>query len=140
MNLFIYIPARESNEPILTRLIGKQIPQFRIEVFRSIEAFKTRLKEPRYKFAAAVVLAPDRQDISDVLSLEHFLRDVQIILIISHENHGTLSMAHYLRPRFISYFSFLSKEIDTGAIISVLQKMLKHQISLNYSAKIYPAL
>jgi hypothetical protein len=130
MNLYIYIPTEEIHESTLIQLIGKQTPQFQIEIFRSIEDFKTRLKKPRYKFTIAVVFAPDRQDISDVLSLEHFLRDIRIILIISHENHGTLSMAHFLRPRFIGYFSSFSKKIDSQEIISVLQKMLQHQLSL----------
>ena len=129
MNLFIYIPTKEIYELLLIQLVGKQIPQFQIEIFRSIKNFKTRLIKPRYEFTIAVVFAPDRQDISDVLSLEHFLRDIQIILVISHDNHGTLSMAHFLRPRFISYFSFFSKEINTGEIISVLQEMVKHHIS-----------
>jgi hypothetical protein len=129
MNLFIYIPTKEIYESLLIQLVGKQIPQFQIEIFRSIKNFKNRLIKPRYEFTIAVVFAPDRQDISDVLSLEHFLRDIQIILVISHDNHGTLSMAHFLRPRFISYFSFFSKEINTGEIISVLQEMVKHHIS-----------
>jgi hypothetical protein len=135
MNLYIYIPKKEIQESPLIRLIGKEIPQFQIEIFRSIEDLKVRLKEPRYMSTTAVIFAPDRQDISDILSLEHLLRDIQIILIISHDNHGTISMAHYLRPRFISYFSIFSKEINVREIISVLQNMLKHQLSLRYVAE-----
>jgi len=138
MNLFFYIPTKEIHESVLVRLIEERIPQFRIEIFRSAEDFKSKLNELRYEFTVAIVFAPDRQDIADVLSLEHFLRDIQIILIISHENHGTLSMAHYLRPRFISYFSHFSKEINTGEIISVLQKMFEYQSSFHYMAKVSP--
>jgi hypothetical protein len=139
MNLFIYIPTKEIPESQLMQLIEKRTPQFQVETFRSIEDFKVRLVQPRFKFTVAIVFAPNRQDISDILSLEHCLRDIQIILIISHENHGTLSMAHFLRPRFISYFSYLSNEIDTGEIIPVLQKMLENQISCHYTAKTYPS-
>ena len=133
MNLHVYIPTEEINESSLIQLIGERTPQFQIKIFRSIKDFKTRLKKPRYTFTVAIVFAPNRQDISDILSLDHLLRDIKIILVISHDNHGTLSMAHILRPRFISYFSFSSKEIDSGEITSVLQKMLMHQTSLTYS-------
>jgi len=140
INLLIYIPTEEIQESLLIKLIGKHIPQFRIEIFREVEDFRSKLKERRFEFTAAVVFAPDRQDISDVLSLEHFLRDIQIILIISQENHGTLSMAHFLRPRFISYFSHLSKEIDAGEITSVLRKMFEYQISCHYMTQTCPTL
>lgn len=133
MDLHIYIPTEEINESSLIQLIGKRTPQFQIEIFRSIKDSKTRLKKPHYTFTVAIVFAPNRQDITDVLSLDHLLRDIKIILVISHYNHGTLSMAHILRSRFISYFSFSSKEIDSGEITSVLQKILKHQTSLTYS-------
>ncbi|MBN2225648.1 MAG: hypothetical protein JW765_13335 [Deltaproteobacteria bacterium] len=135
MNLYIYIPTKEIQESLFIQLIGKEIPQFQIEIFRSIEDLKARLKQPRYIFTTAVIFAPDSQDVSDIISLEHFLRDVQIILIISHDNHGTLSMAHYLRPRFIGYFSLFSKEINAREITSVLRKMLKHHLSLSYVAE-----
>ncbi len=138
MNLFFYIPTKEIHESLLVRLIKERIPQFRIEIFRSTKDFKAKLNELRYEFTVAIVFAPNRQDISDVLSLEHFLRDIQIILIISHENHGTLSMAHFLKPRFISYFSHVSKEIDVGEITSVLQKMFDHRMSYPYMAKTSP--
>lgn len=138
MNLFFYIPTKEIHASALVRLIEERIPQFRTEIFRSAKDFKAKLNELRYKFTVAIVFAPSRQDISDVLSLEHFLRDVQIILIISHENHGMLKMAHNLRPRFISYFSHLSKEIDTGEIISVLKKMREYQTFLARSTRTYP--
>jgi hypothetical protein len=137
MNLFIYIPTEEIRESALVELVKKQIPRFQIGIFRSIEDLKKRLMQPRYEFTVAVVFTPSLQDISDVLSLEHFLRDIQIILIISHENHGTVSMAHFLRPRFISYFLHLSKEINIEEIMSVLRKMLEHQISCPYVAKTY---
>jgi len=140
MQLLIYIPTEEIRETSLVQLIEDRTPQFQIKIFRAIEDFKDKLKEPRFEFTAAIVFAPDRQDISDVLSLEHFLRDIQMILIISHENHGTLSMAHYLRPRFISYFSLFTKEINTGEIISVLKKMFEYQISCNYTTQTYPTL
>jgi len=140
MNLFLYIPTEVIHESLLVRSIAVRIPQFRIEIFRSAEDFKAKLNELRYEFTVAVVFAPDRQDISDVLSLEHFLRDIQIVLIISHENHGTLSMAHYLKPRFISYFAHVSKEIDVGEITSVLQKMFEYQISCHYMTKMSPTI
>ncbi len=138
MNLYIYIPTEAIHESFLVELIETKTPGFHIEFFRSIEAFKTMLRKPRYESAIAVIFAPDRQDIADVISLEHCLRDVQIILVISHENHGTILMAHCLRPRFISYFSFPSKEINAAEISSVLQNMLAHHIPLGYRTAQYP--
>jgi hypothetical protein len=138
MKLFIYIPTEEIRESPLVELIETKTPGFQIELFRSIKDFETRLKKLRYESSIAIIFAPDRQDISDVISLEHCLRDVQIVLIISHENHGTILKAHCLRPRFISYFSFPSKEIETGEITSVLQNMYERRVFLDYHIRECP--
>ncbi len=138
MNLFIYIPTEEIHESFLMELIETKTPGFHIEIFRSIEDFKIMLRKPRYESSIAIIFAPERQDIADVISLEHCLRDVQIILVISHENHGTIIMAHCLRPRFISYFSIPSHEIDAGEITSVLQKMFARHVFPGYRTKESP--
>jgi hypothetical protein len=123
MILLIYIPTREIDETQLTLSIGEWCPQFQIERFETFGDFQERLKKPRCESTCAMLFAPDKQDLVDLLSIQHLFRNVPIILIISARNHDTISMAHRLRPRFLSYFAPLSTKINLEEILAVLKKM-----------------
>ncbi len=123
MVLYIYIPTRELDETPLTHSIAEWGPQFQIERFENVRDFEKRLKKPRYENTCAMLFAPGRQDLVDLLSIRHLFRNIPIILVISVKNHDTISLAHQLRPRFLSYFSPFSTEINTQELLAVLQKM-----------------
>lgn len=123
MVLFIYIPTRKVDDAPLALSLAERGPQFRIERFETVGDFQERLKKPREEPTCAMLFAPDRQDLIDLLSIQHLFRNIPIILVISTRNHDTISMAHRLRPRFLSYFAPLSTEINTEEILAVLHKM-----------------
>ncbi len=125
MVLFIYRPSREVDDGALTRSMAQWGPHLQIESFETVAAFHERLKKPRYEPACAMLFAPDRQDLADLLSIRQLFRNIPIVLVIPRSNHDVVSMAHRLRPRFLSYFEPLSNEIRTEEILAVLQKMFQ---------------
>ncbi len=125
MVLFIYIPTREVDDTPLALSIAEWGPQFHIERFETVGDFEDRLKKPRYEPTCAMLFAPDRKDLVDLLSIKRLFRNIPIILVIPAKNHDTISMAHCLRPRFLSYFAPLSTKINTEEILAVLHKMVQ---------------
>jgi hypothetical protein len=125
MILFIYIPGRKVDETPLTLSLAEWDPHFLIERFKTIGDFEEHLKKPRYEPTCAVLFAPDRQDLVDLLSIQRLFRNIPIILVIPTGNDDTIALAHRLRPRFLSYFPPLSTEIDVEEILAVLRKMFQ---------------
>jgi hypothetical protein len=58
-------------------------------------------------------------DLLDILTLQHLLRDVRIILILPDDDDDTLAKGHALRPRFLSY-----REEGFADIADVLSRMI----------------
>ena len=125
MVLFIYIPTREVDDAPLTRSITRWGPQLQIERFENVAELHERLRKPRYEPACAMLFAPGRQHLIELLSIRQLFRDIPIVLVIPTTNHDVISLAHRLRPRFLSYFEPLSNHIRTDEILAVLRKMFQ---------------
>ena len=89
------------------------------ETYRTIGSLAHRLRQPRYDATIAVLLAANREDLYDLLSIRDLFRGISIILILPDRNADTIAKGHKLRPRFLTY-----KDSNFGAITAVLGKML----------------
>lgn len=111
--------ARETE---LMKLIDTALQDGKGEVHQTIQSLVKSLREPVGEENIAVLLASDRKDLQDFLSIQHLFRDVPLILLVSDHSRETMAMAHQLRPRFIS-----SLQGDYGPTIEVLQKIRRGQ-------------
>ena len=60
------------------------------------------------------------KELEKILTLQDLLSDIRIILILPDRTPNTISKAHKLAPRFLTYL-----DSDFGEIKAVLHKMLK---------------
>ena len=98
MNLLLYSPEADADEHQLLAHIKKTEG---IEIYRSTEAFRTRLADPA-RSAKIIILITDRETLSRFSEWVDLLNDRQLILILTDDSADTIRMAHKLRPRYVS--------------------------------------
>jgi hypothetical protein len=119
MRLLLYTSVNEGCGEQLHSMIEKLIPKNHMEVYRNIETFSRRLRQPDNDLPMVVLLAVSNEDLSDFLSIRDLLRDRRIILILPDRDKNTIAKGHILRPRFLSY-----TDSNFADVFAVLKKCL----------------
>jgi hypothetical protein len=96
------------------------VPAERVQVYRSIEELVHGLYRIYDHDTIVLIQARDREELLRIVSLRDLLQGLRVILLIPDRNGETISLAHRLRPRFLS-----NSENDFSDTFSVLQKMLE---------------
>ena len=95
-----------------------------VDLCRTLECLQQRLCRPSNDLDIVVLIAANREELLQIHSLGDLLLDLRIVLILPDRNPGTISKAHALGPRFLTYLDSDSEELK-----SVLSKMLENQNS-----------
>ncbi len=118
--ILLYGPSRHRGSGKFQSMLRSLVGEERMEIFDRIEAFSQRLKKPRGNVNIAVLMAPTKGALRDIISLGELLLDLRIILIVPDMKPETVSTAHQIAPRFVT---------DCGSDLQttkkVLQKMLR---------------
>lgn len=70
-----------------------------------------------------ILIAANRQALSQLLSLKGFLRGIRIILGLPDDKEETIALAHRLKPRYLCYLNDNYSELNL-----VVSKMLGHSL------------
>ncbi|MFH1034406.1 MAG: hypothetical protein V1806_07855 [Pseudomonadota bacterium] len=62
-----------------------------------------RLQQPRPQGLLCLALLPARQDLHDLLAMQHLLQDIPLVLALPDDAPQTLALAHRLRARYLTY-------------------------------------
>ena len=89
------------------------------EIYHSIEDLKECLRQPLYDEIITVFLIADQNDLSDIISIHHLLRNNPLVLILPDHEETTVSEGHKMHPRFVSYI-----DSDFSDVAAVLNKMI----------------
>ena len=124
MKISLYLPWTDEIGKRLFGMIEKLVVVDEIEVFRTIDSLVRRLKQPVFDLKITVLLATTRKELSEILSFKDLLTDIRILLILPDGDSDTISMAHKLYPRFISYI-----DSDFKDVADALGKMTDYMVS-----------
>lgn len=91
-------PARRLN-----RVLEERLPEHRKTVHLTLEDLVRRIRNRHGEHLLGIILASSPQDMSDLMLVRDVLKDLRFILIVPDRDDKTLSRAHALRPRYISY-------------------------------------
>ena len=133
MNLLFYAGSNGVTEQ-LQRMIKTLVLKEQLETYRSFEELYKRLHQPKTDFQIAVLTASSDQELEEILTLQDLLSDIRIILILPDRTPNTISKAHKLAPRFLTYL-----DSDFGEVRAVLHKMLKNMRSSQIEGEVYHA-
>ncbi len=103
----------------LHRIVESFAVGMTLEIYQDFHGLFSRLCQPKYDVAVAVLFAGNRKMLLDLLSIRDLLLDLRIILIIPERDDQTMALGRKLFPRFVSYAD--SNFSDVGA---VLEKMI----------------
>jgi hypothetical protein len=94
------------------------MPDARIDRYRTVELLGAGLRKLAFHCTIAVIVASDKDELREISSLRPLLWGLRTIVVLPDEDDETVSLAHALRPRFVSGCgdSFLE-------VIAVLNKM-----------------
>jgi hypothetical protein len=100
-----------------------------MEKVQTIESLRKRLHRLPKGIDIAILLAKDREQLKELVSMKDFLDGISIILILPDQEKETISNATKLYPSFIS-----SLDGDFILVTDVLGNMLNHR-EKRYSVK-----
>jgi len=100
--------------------LRRLVPEEKLEIYRSIEELVHGLYRLNSYNTILLLQAKDREELSRIVSLRDLLQGLRVILLIPDREGDTISLAHRLRPRFLS-----NSEKDFSDTFSVLQKMME---------------
>ncbi|MEW6665068.1 MAG: hypothetical protein AB1512_07595 [Thermodesulfobacteriota bacterium] len=121
MHILIYETHGGSAVDRLSEAIDGTVPREWVEVYQTRESLSIGLRRPLVGRAIAVLFARDLQDLTGLLSIGDLLCDIPLILVLGDRDRKTISAAHALRPRFLTF-------ADSGFmdVAAVLGKMIEY--------------
>ena len=121
MHLAFYATDTEQTGKPLRNLHRELQNEYAASFFETFDGLVGWLSAPRarQKEGICLLLANNREDLIDFLSIKDLLHENRIILILPDRQKETVDMGLQLYPRFLTYL-----EEDFDRVVSVLNKML----------------
>ena len=102
MQLLFYSRRDGKNRKRLEAAVHKVIPKRHIELFKSLDDFRERLRMPIEAESIAVLMASDQEELQEMQLLRWLLTEIYVVLVIPDRKKSTIELAHLLLPRFLS--------------------------------------
>jgi hypothetical protein len=124
MKILFYATQSDWAAEKLQRVLEGLVPRDQLEICRTFSRLSDKLYKPSNNLDIAVLTAVTDEELSKILSLRDLFSDIRIVLILPDSKSATISKAHTLGPRFLTYL-----DSDVEEVKSVLGKMLESQHS-----------
>ena len=125
MNIILYKANGQQESDSLWGVVCESVPTGMAEKYSSLEEFKNRLLLYKNNIEIALLTASTKEELKQFIGLREFLADIRVILILPDRDHDTLSSAHALYPRFITYID--GDYSDLKAVLTKMQNNLNLQ-------------
>ena len=122
MNVILYVSNSDQGD-IRERIEGL-IPEKSLKVYRTLEGLSERLHRPIDPETILIIVACSQEKLSEIFPLRRVLRDIRTVVVAPDQDPKTVSLAHQLRPRFLTYANSNLEDLT-----SVLQRMIKSKAS-----------
>ena len=124
MNLLLYTSGTDYASRQLVEMATTFAARGTAEIFHSLENLTNRLTQPKNNQTAVVLHAATEKELAYILSINDFLHDIKLILILPDREERTVAKGHKLHPRFLSY-----ADSDFSVISAILNKMFENTLS-----------
>lgn len=123
MELVVYAKENVAASTELEAAIRKAVPGQDIATYRSLEELERRLQQPRKDWKLAVLKTCSGEELKSILLMRDLLSDLHLIVILPDRDEETISLAHQLGPRFLSYAD--NDLNDIGSVLTNLVRRLR---------------
>lgn len=108
----------------LQKAIDPVVPMKEIEVYRDIKELGKRLRLSTSDISISVFCAENKIELFELLLIKELLLKLRIILILPDGDKQTITLAHTLYPRFLTYSDSSFEDVT-----AVLNKMIRQEHS-----------
>jgi hypothetical protein len=115
MNILYYNPGRSITAKRLLATIKSDGVADRVDVYRTLEAFSERLRQPAMDKTIAIVLTPTEKDLLDIYFIKHLFCRVPVVLLLPDRQRETVAVGRRCGSISISCIHSGFSEI-TGAL------------------------
>ena len=116
MNVIFYTTTESQSANRLTRALEIHVCRGDLEIYRDSNSFAERLHRPLSEPVVFVLQVSTHKELTDLLLLQDSLLDRRLLLVLPDSEPDTVSQAHRLRPRLITYGD--SDYLDISAVLS----------------------
>ena len=111
MNILYFNPGRSiTGKRLLTTIKSGGLADD-VTVYRTLETFSERLRQPAEDKTIAVVLAPTEKDLLDIYFIKYLFCKVPVVLLLPDRQRDTAAIGHRCGPRSMSYIDADFSEI-----------------------------
>jgi hypothetical protein len=103
MFLIMYSSTATQSSDLLQEIVQEATPHCSNKTCSSLEELLNTLRWPRNDKDVVLVLAPNKADLEHMCCLRQLFSDVRILLILPDRQPDTITSAHSLFPRFLTY-------------------------------------
>ncbi|WP_300454985.1 hypothetical protein [Desulfobacula sp.] len=124
MNIILFIHQNSSKKgAIFKHVIDHNFNQIEIQIFQTVKAFKTRLKQALiFEKEIYIIFIDSENRLKELTLLIDLLENKRILLILPTDLSAILSVAHQFFPRV---FTFINDTYDD--LCAVLTKMINQE-------------
>jgi hypothetical protein len=112
--------SRERKGEEIQGMLEELLLPDQLDVIRSVDSLSEKLQKPWEKKPIVIILVYKKDELLDLVSIREQLHQMRLILVLPDAEKGTISLAHRLRPNYLTYF-----HSDPQELRIVLQRMLK---------------
>jgi hypothetical protein len=121
--LLLYAKTRNDIFQQLVQIIDSRVSGACLENYSNPEELFQRLRRPRLNIKIAVFSIGSTAELDRLLTVRDLLADMRLVLVLADKDPRTLSKAHALAPRFITF-----DDAGVAPLVSVVEKMMGCQI------------
>jgi hypothetical protein len=120
MEIFLCSSKIERKGEEIQGMLEELLLPDQLDVIRSVDSLSEKLQKPWEKKPIVIILVYKKDELLDLVSIREQLHQMRLILVLPDAEKGTISLAHRLRPNYLTYF-----HSDPQELRIVLQRMLK---------------
>jgi hypothetical protein len=111
MNILYYNPGRNITGKRLLATIRSDGVADHVDVYRTLDAFSERLRQPARDKTVAIVLTPTEKDLLDIYFIKYLFCKVPVILLLPDRQRDTTAIGRRCGSRSMFHIDAESSEI-----------------------------
>lgn len=105
MRILLYAHTGDEDGVRLQGLLEQAAPRGSVERFDSLGSLSRSLQSSFTEPCLAVLVAKDRGEMLNIASFQSTFEGAQVVIVLPDQESEILSIAHQLRPRYLTYHS-----------------------------------
>lgn len=127
MMVLVYAKAKNGVSLELKQTLNGRSSDVCLETYSDLDDVFQRLRQPRLNLKIGVLSIGSEAELDRLLTIRELLSDMRLVLVLSDKDPQTVSKAHALAPRFITF-----SDAGIDPLVSVVEKMMECQLDQRF--------